>query len=202
MNRLEELRRRHAAAEEGGGLERRERQHREGKLAVRERIDLLLDPNSFEEMDKLVQHRCQDFGMADQILPGDGMVTGFGRVTPGAGVIFDEYDGVIPDLVFATNERIRKTLIGGRFRAAPEIVIEILTPGASNEKRDRHIKRSLFALKGDGEYWIVDPENRSVEIHRRDEAGDLVFGGSLRQSDSVTCGVLPGFSVRVDTLFV
>jgi len=121
---------------------------------------------------------------------------------PGVGVIFDDYNGVIPDLVFATHERMRKSLIGGRFRAAPEIVIEILSPGASNERRDRHVKRSLYAARGVNEYWIVDPENRSVEIHRRDEAGDLVFGGSLRQSDSVTCGVLPGFSVRVDTLFV
>ena len=125
-----------------------------------------------------------------------------GRVTPGVGVIFDEYDGVIPDLVFATNERIRKTLIGGRFRAAPEIVIEILSPGASNEKRDRHIKRSLFALKGDGEYWIVDPENRCVEVHRRNQAGDLVFEKTLMQCDELTCAALPGFSVRVDSLFV
>src|ERR1022692_4156023 len=80
MNRLDELRRRHAAAEEGGGSERRERQHTEGKLAVRERIELLLDEGTFEEMDKLVQHRCQDFGMDEQVIPGDGMVTGFGRV--------------------------------------------------------------------------------------------------------------------------
>src|SRR6202451_356034 len=80
MNRLDELRRRHAAAEEGGGAERRERQHSEGKLAVRERIDLLLDEGTFEEMDKLVQHRCQDFGMDQQVIPGDGLVTGFGRI--------------------------------------------------------------------------------------------------------------------------
>ncbi len=80
MNRLDELRRRHAAAEEGGGPERRERQHSEGKLAARERIDLLLDEGTFEEMDKLVQHRCQDFGMEQQVIPGDGLVTGFGRI--------------------------------------------------------------------------------------------------------------------------
>ncbi len=80
MNRLDELRRRHGAAEDGGGAERRQRQHNEGKLAVRERIDLLLDEGTFEEMDKLVQHRCGDFGMDRQVIPGDGMVTGFGRV--------------------------------------------------------------------------------------------------------------------------
>src|SRR6516165_1498554 len=80
MDRLEELRRRHEAAEQGGGAERRERQHREGKLSARERIDLLLDEGSFEELDKLVTHRCRDFGMDDQIVPGDGFVTGYGRV--------------------------------------------------------------------------------------------------------------------------
>src|SRR5580700_10886472 len=80
MNRLEELRRRRLAAEQGGGRERRERQHKEGKLSVRERIELLLDENSFEELDKLVTHRCRDFGMEDQIVPGDGFVTGHGRI--------------------------------------------------------------------------------------------------------------------------
>ncbi len=80
MNRLQELRRRHAAAEEGGGPERRARQHSEGKLSVRERIELLLDEGSFEELDKLVTHRCRDFGMEDQIIPGDGFVTGYGRI--------------------------------------------------------------------------------------------------------------------------
>ena len=71
MNRLEELRLRHAAAEQGGGPERRARQHKEGKLSARERIELLLDENSFEELDKLVTHRCRDFGMDEQIVPGD-----------------------------------------------------------------------------------------------------------------------------------
>ena len=80
MNRLEELRRRRAAAEEGGGPERRARQHQEGKLSARERIELLLDENSFEELDKLVMHRCRDFGMGEQTIPGDGFVTGYGRV--------------------------------------------------------------------------------------------------------------------------
>src|SRR5437660_11523508 len=80
MDRLEELGRRHAAAEEGGGPERRARQHKEGKLSARERIDLLFDPGTFEELDKLVTHRCRDFGMADQVIPGDGVIAGHGRV--------------------------------------------------------------------------------------------------------------------------
>src|SRR5213078_900263 len=80
MSRLEELRRRHAAAEAGGGADRRERQHKEGKLAARERIELLLDEGSFEELDKLVTHRCSDFGMDEQTVPGDGVVSGYGRI--------------------------------------------------------------------------------------------------------------------------
>ncbi len=79
-DRLEELRRRHANAEAGGGAERRARQHAEGKLTARERIDLLLDEGSFEEMDKLVRHRCRDFGMEQQQVDGDGFVTGWGAI--------------------------------------------------------------------------------------------------------------------------
>ena len=80
MNRLEELRRRHAAADAGGGEERLARQHREGKLSARERIELLLDEGSFEEIDKLVRHRCRDFGMDEQVIEGDGFVTGHGQI--------------------------------------------------------------------------------------------------------------------------
>jgi len=77
---MQELRVRHRAAEQGGGAERRQRQHDEGKLSARERIELLLDEGTFEELDKLVTHRCRDFGMEQQIVPGDGFVTGYGRV--------------------------------------------------------------------------------------------------------------------------
>ncbi|HEX4594522.1 MAG TPA: acyl-CoA carboxylase subunit beta, partial [Bryobacteraceae bacterium] len=80
LDPLAEVRRRHANAEAGGGPERTERQHAEGKLSARERIDLLLDEGTFEEMDKLVRHRCSDFGMDQQVVDGDGFVTGYGRV--------------------------------------------------------------------------------------------------------------------------
>jgi propionyl-CoA carboxylase beta chain len=80
LDRLEELRRRNAEAEEGGGVERRERQHKEGKLSARERIDLLLDEGSFEELDKFVRHHCTDFGMEQQRPAGDGFITGYGRI--------------------------------------------------------------------------------------------------------------------------
>ena len=79
-DRMEELRRISSEAEAGGGLERREREHQAGKLTARERIHLLLDENTFEELDKFVRHRCTDFGMEEQRPAGDGFVTGFGRI--------------------------------------------------------------------------------------------------------------------------
>jgi len=78
--KLEELHRRHARAEEGGGAHRRAREHAEGKLSARERLDLLFDEGTFEEIDKLVEHDCHDFGMEEQRIPGDGVVTGYGRI--------------------------------------------------------------------------------------------------------------------------
>src|SRR5437588_12735673 len=78
--KAEELRRRNQLAEEGGGAKRRERQHKEGKLSARERIEFLLDDGSFEETDKLVTHRCTEFGMQEQRFYGDGFVTGYGRI--------------------------------------------------------------------------------------------------------------------------
>jgi len=74
---LEDLERR---AEQGGGEARLRRHHEAGKLTARERIDLLFDVGSFQEVDKLVTHRCRDFGMTDQVIPGDGVVAGQGRV--------------------------------------------------------------------------------------------------------------------------
>jgi propionyl-CoA carboxylase beta chain len=79
-SKLEELKRRERLAEQGGGRERIDRQHEAGKLTARERIDILLDRGSFEEIDKLVMHRCRDFGMDARRIPGDGVVTGFGKV--------------------------------------------------------------------------------------------------------------------------
>ena len=77
---LAELSRRRAEAEAGGGAERRERQHLEGKLSARERVQLLLDEGTFEELDAFVKHHCTDFGMAEQRPSGDGFVCGFGRI--------------------------------------------------------------------------------------------------------------------------
>jgi len=77
---IEQLEANRAAAKLGGGKARIEAQHAKGKLTARERIELLLDAGSFEEWDMFVEHRCTDFGMADQKIPGDGVVTGYGTI--------------------------------------------------------------------------------------------------------------------------
>jgi propionyl-CoA carboxylase beta chain len=85
---LGELRRRDAEAEAGGGAERREREHKSGKLTARERVALLLDEGTFEELDKFVVHRSEDFGMQEHRPPGDGFITGFGRIAGRLAYVF------------------------------------------------------------------------------------------------------------------
>jgi propionyl-CoA carboxylase beta chain len=77
---LDELHHRQALAEQGGGPTRVAQQHKKGKLTARERLDLLLDPGSLVELDRFVTHRATDFGLDQQIYPGDGVVTGYGRI--------------------------------------------------------------------------------------------------------------------------
>ena len=87
IQRLKETR---EAARQGGGVKRIERQHEKGKLTARERIELLLDDDSFEEWDMFVEHRCTDFGMEQQSIPGDGVVTGYGTINGRLVFIFSQ----------------------------------------------------------------------------------------------------------------
>ena len=102
---VEDLKERIRRAEEGGGAERRERQHREGKLTARERVEMLLDEGTFEELDKLVEHRCLDFGMAEQKVPGDGVVSGYGRVDGRLVCVFAQDFTVFGGSLSETNAR-------------------------------------------------------------------------------------------------
>jgi propionyl-CoA carboxylase beta chain len=79
-DKLDELQRKRAASEQGGGADRIAAQHKKGKMTARERLDVLLDPGSFVELDRFVTHRATDFGLADQKILGDGVVTGYGRI--------------------------------------------------------------------------------------------------------------------------
>ena len=78
--KLSDLRARKARAEAGGGAARVEAQHKRGKLTARERLELLVDEGTFHEIDSLVEHRCRDFDMDKNIIPGDGVVTGHGKI--------------------------------------------------------------------------------------------------------------------------
>src|SRR3981081_2089794 len=78
--KIEHLRELREQARQGGGKKRIEAQHKKGKLTARERLDLLLDPGTFNELDMFVTHRSTDFGLNDQRIPGDGVVTGYGQI--------------------------------------------------------------------------------------------------------------------------
>ena len=101
----EELRERLAASRRGGGEERIERQHAEGKLTAHERVDLLLDPGSFVELDALVVHRCRHFGMDEKKIPGDGVVTGYGTVDGRVVYVFAQDFTVFGGSLSETNAR-------------------------------------------------------------------------------------------------
>ncbi|MDX1501167.1 MAG: acyl-CoA carboxylase subunit beta [Thermoanaerobaculia bacterium] len=102
---LEELERRLAAAGEGGGPERIARQHDAGKLTARERIELLLDTDSFVEIDPLVSHRCRDFGMEARTVPGDGVVCGYGTIDDRLVYLFAQDFTVFGGSLSETNAR-------------------------------------------------------------------------------------------------
>jgi Uma2 family endonuclease len=123
-----------------------------------------------------------------------------GIVLPGPGVIFDEFNGVIPDLVFISSEREAQVAGGERITGSPDLVIEILSPGADNERRDRDIKRRLYSKFGVKEYWIGDLKNRRIEIYRlKDDV--LEHAATLGQDEEITKDLLPGFRCSVRSIF-
>ena len=147
MNRLEELRRRHAAAEDGGGAERRERQHREGKLAVRERVELLLDEGTFEEIDKLIEHRCRDFGMDQQVIPGDGLVTGYGLINGRPAYVFAQDFTVFGGSLSETNAiKICKVMDLALKTGAPVIGL--------NDSGGARIQEGVLSLAGYADIFL------------------------------------------------
>ncbi len=87
---IRKLEQKRAAAHLGGGQPRIDKQHQKGKLTARERIELLLDPGTFEEWDMFVEHRCSDFGMGGETIPGDGVVTGYGTVNGRVVFVFSQ----------------------------------------------------------------------------------------------------------------
>src|SRR6476469_1375205 len=104
-DRIEHLRQLNLAAELGGGRERLDRQKSDGKLSARERVALLLDKDTFEEIDKFVQHRSRDFGMDTQQYPGDGVVCGYGKVDGRLVYVFAQDFTVFGGSLSETNAR-------------------------------------------------------------------------------------------------
>ena len=123
-----------------------------------------------------------------------------GHVFYGVGVIFDQFNGVIPDLVYLSNSRM-KAVGGDRLSGAPELVVEVLSPGPKDEARDRTAKRQLYHENGVSEYWIVDLVERCVEIHIAGRTGGFQSMVVLHENDVITTALLPGFELPVSGLF-
>jgi Uma2 family endonuclease len=123
-----------------------------------------------------------------------------GRMVPGSGAIFSDIDAVIPDLVFVTNERWEQIVEGTHFVAAPDLVIEIVSPGRENRRRDRDLKRRLYGKYGVREYWIVDPDDRSVAVYELDDA-TLELVNVFKDESEIQSTVLPNLSLTTSAIF-
>lgn len=127
--------------------------------------------------------------------------TGAGHVNLAPGLIFAEDDDVAPDVVWLSNERLAVTLCeDGKLHAAPELVIEVLSPGRANERRDREAKLKLYSRRDVSEYWIIDWRKRQVEVYRRHDLGLHLFA-TLQAADTLTSPLMPGFACPLLTLF-
>jgi Uma2 family endonuclease len=123
-----------------------------------------------------------------------------GLLVPGAGAIFSDYDAVIPDLAFVRNERWDQVVTDEKFTGALDIVIEILSPGSQNRRRDLSAKRKLYGKYGVKEYWIVDSENQSVLIFRlREQTQEEI--ATLAGDQELSSPLLPGFQLNVNAIF-
>ena len=123
-----------------------------------------------------------------------------GILVPGAGAIFSDYDAVIPDLAFVRTERWDQVVTGEKFTGALDLVIEVMSRGKENRDRDLLVKRQLYGKYGVAEYWIVDTENRLVEVYRlsKDRLESIT---TLRNGDEIATPLLPEFRLSVSSVF-
>ena len=127
--------------------------------------------------------------------------SGLGIANMSPGMVVSEYDQVIPDVVWISNERFANALDdNGHLRIAPELIAEVLSPGDYNQRRDRQSKHALYSRCHVSEYWIVDWQVQQVEIYRHSQTG-LVHVTSISHEESLTSPLLPGFSCQVAQLF-
>ena len=123
-----------------------------------------------------------------------------GVVVGGTGVILSNFSGVIPDLVFFMNEQWDTLVINDRLHGPPALVVEVLSPGSTNIRRDRVSKLDLYSKHAVPEYWIVDPGIMTLERYVSQD-GSLVQLETLRYEDTLTTTVIPGFSCQISDIF-
>jgi len=127
--------------------------------------------------------------------------TGIGHAVFAPGLIFSQYEDVAPDVVWISNERLAVGLDeNGHLRIAPELISEVLTPGEEDEHRDRVVKLGLYSRRGIREYWIVNWQERWIEVYRQEQA-HLRLVNRLIESETLESPLLPGFSCSVAELF-
>jgi len=145
-NKIAELEKRDKEAELGGGQQRIEEQHKKGKMTARERIHYLLDEGSFEELDKFVVHRCQDFGMDKKKIPGDGVVTGHGTINGRRVFLFSQDFTVFGgSLSGAFGQKVCKVMDLALKNGAPMIGL--------NDSGGARIQEGVMSLAGYGEIF-------------------------------------------------
>ena len=129
------------------------------------------------------------------------ITTKLGETAVGAGVIFGNKDDVIPDVVWVSQEKYTALVdTSGHFQGAPDLVIEVLSAGTENEKRDREIKLKLYSSRGVLEYWIADWRAKQIQVYRR-ENGVLKLAMTLFETDTLTSPLLPEFSCLISQIF-
>ena len=116
------------------------------------------------------------------------------------GLVLSEHSGVIPDIVFFSRDQRDTIVANDRLTGPPSLVIEILSPGSSNVRRDRVAKLQLYAKHDVPEYWIIDLKNSVVERYVN-QGATLTLQETLGDEGTLTTPALPGFSCRVSEIF-
>ena len=139
-------------------------------------------------------------GTLHRLLENWSIQSKLGKTVINPGLIFADDDDVIPDVAWLSNERLAVALRDGKLHSAPDLIIEVLSPGSANRRRDREAKLGLYSRRGVLEYWIVDWQSASIEVYRH-QKGQLVKVVTLVKGDLLESQLLPRFSARVGDLF-
>ena len=144
------------------------------------------------------QHVC---GKVYWTLENWNYKTNLGQAIFAPGLIFANDDDVVPDVAWLSKQRLSVALgDDGKLHSAPDLVVEVLSPGSTNLRRDREAKLKLYSRRGVLEYWIVDCRAQSLEIYRRLNAHLGLFA-TLTSGDLLESPLLPGFCEQLDALF-